>query len=147
MCQAETQSAVYLSAFFDRYKDEYINLLFKVSFQGNWRDWIKFCLRGTIEQSKDSIRRFDELLALRSQYMEQLKQVRGSFRLNQIIEHLFESPAITVPQLVRMCDISYPTARKDIERLVSVGILSLSTISERPKVYFAPRILEIAFND
>ena len=138
---------LYLSAFFDRYKDEYINLLFKVSSQGNWQDWIKFCLRGTIEQSKDSIRRFDELLVLRSQYMEQLKQVGGSIRLNQIIEHLFESPAITVPQLAEMCDISYPTARKDIERLVKVDILSLSNISERPQIYFAPKILEIAFND
>lgn len=138
---------LYLSAFFDKYKDEYIDLLFQVSSKGNWNDWIKFCLRGTIEQSKDAIRRFDELLKLRVQYMELLGKSGGNIRLNRLIEHLFESPAITISQLAKMCDISYPTARTDIERLVSGEILMESDISERPKIYFAPRIIDIAFND
>ncbi|MGP1385140.1 MAG: Fic family protein [Thainema sp.] len=138
---------LYLSAFFDRYKDEYIDLLFQVSTEGNWSDWIKFCLRGTIEQSKDSIRRFDELLELRNQYMELLDQSGGNIRLNKLIEHLFESPAIRIPELAGMCDISYPTARTDIERLVRVGILMESNMVKRPKVYFAPHILDIVFSD
>ncbi|MGL5058477.1 MAG: Fic family protein [Microcoleus sp.] len=138
---------LYLSAFFDKYKDEYINLLFQVSSQGNWQDWIAFCLRGTIAQSKDAVRRFDELLKLRTQYMELLGQSGGNIRLNRVIDHLFESPAITIPQLAAMCTISYPTARTDIERLVSVGILIESDMVERPKIYFAPHILDIAFGD
>jgi Fic family protein len=138
---------LYLSAFFDKYKDEYITLLFQVSSKGNWNDWIKFCLRGTIEQSKDSIRRFDELLDLRSQYMGLLDQSGGNIRLNKLVEHLFESPAITIPQLAVMCGISYPTACTDIERLVRVGILMESNMVERPKIYFAPHIVDIAFGD
>jgi Fic family protein len=128
-------------------KDEYINLLFQVSSKGNWKDWIAFCLRGTIEQSKDAIKRFDMLLKLRTQYMDLLSQSKGSIRLNQVIDHLFESPAITIPQLAEICNISYPTARTDIERLASVGILMESDIQERPRIYFAPNILEIAFDD
>lgn len=138
---------LYLSAFFDKYKDEYINLLFQVSSKGNWKDWIMFCLRGTIEQSKDAVRRFDELLKLRTQYMELLRQSGGNIRLNRLIDHLFESPAITIPQLAEMCTISYPTARTDIERLVSVRILMESDMVERPRIYFAPHILDIAFGD
>ena len=138
---------LYLSAFFDKYKDEYITLLFRVSSRGDWKDWIKFCLRGTIEQSKDSIRRFDELLKLRTQYMELLNQAGGNIRLNRLIEHLFESPAITIPQWAKMCEITYPTARTDIERLIRVNILLESNMVERPKIYFAPRILDIAFDD
>ncbi|MBR8829672.1 MAG: hypothetical protein N5P05_001378 [Chroococcopsis gigantea SAG 12.99] len=138
---------LYLSAFFDKYKDEYIDLLFQVSSKGNWKDWIKFCLRATIEQSKDSIRRFDELLELREKYKILLNKCRGNIRLNRLIDHLFESPAITISQLAIMCDISYPTARTDIERLISVEILVDSDMSERPRIYFAPHILEIAFND
>ena len=138
---------LYLSAFFDKYKDEYINLLFQVSSKGNWKDWIKFCLRGTIEQSKDSVRRFDELLKLRSQYMGLLDKSGGNIRLNRLIDHLFESPAITIPQLATMCGISYPTAQTDIERLVSVEILMESDIVERPKIYFAPHVIDIVFND
>lgn len=138
---------LYLSAFFDKYKDEYINLLFEISAKGTWKNWIAFCLRGTIEQSREAVKRFDKLLVLRSQYMELLDQSRGNIRLNRLIEHLFESPAITIPQLAQMCSITYPTARADLERLVNVGILIESDMSERPKIYFASNILEIAYGD
>ncbi|WP_138505842.1 Fic family protein [Nostoc sp. PA-18-2419] len=138
---------LYLSAFFDKYKDEYVNLLFQVSAKGNWKDWIAYCLRGTIEQSRDAIRRFDMLLNLRTEYMELLAQSNGNIRLNRLIDHLFESPAITIPQLAEMCSISYPTARADIERLITVGILIESDIQERPKIYFASHILDIAYSD
>lgn len=138
---------LYLSAFFDRYKDEYIDLLFQVSTKGNWKDWIAFCLRGTIEQSKDALRRFDKLLVLRNQYMDLLNQAGGNIRLNRLIDHLFESPAITISQFAEMCGIHYNTARADIERLVSTNILIESDIQARPKIYFASNILEIAYGD
>jgi Fic family protein len=138
---------LYLSAFFDRYKDEYVDLLFQVSTKGNWKDWISFCLRGTIAQSKDAIRRFDKLLSLRNQYMELLRQTGGNIRLNRLIDHLFESPAITIPYLATMCEISYHTARTDIERLVNADILKEANTQTRPKVYFASEIVTIAYDD
>ncbi len=139
---------LYLSSFFERYKDEYIDLLFKVSAKGDWSSWIKFCLRGTVEQAADSIRRFDALLVLRSQYMEQLKLVGGNIRLSLMIEYLFErSPAITASQAAKTFEISDPTARSDIERLVTVGILTESKITERPKIFIAPDIFKIVFGD
>jgi Fic family protein len=138
---------LYMSAFFDRYKDEYIDLLFQVSTTGNWQDWVKFCLRGVIEQSRDAVNRFDQLLHLRNQYMELLNHAGGHIRLNRLIEHLFESPAITIRQFSDMCNIQYNTARADIEKLVSNGILSESTLSSRPKIYFASEILEIAYGN
>ena len=138
---------LYLSSFFDKYKDEYINLLFQVSTTGNWQDWIAFCLRGTIEQSKDALDRFDRLLTLRSKYMELLDRTGGSVRLNRLIDYLFESPAISVSQVAEICDVQYNTARADINRLINANILVESDITARPKIYFAPDILEIAYGD
>lgn len=138
---------LYLSAFFDKYKDEYINLLFRVSTEGNWKDWIAFCLRGTIEQSRDALNRFDKLLELRGQYMELLNLAGGNIRLNRLIDYLFESPAVTIPQFAEMCEIRYNTARADISRLVSANILIESDVLARPKIYFAPDILDIAYGD
>ncbi len=79
--------------------------------------------------------------------MELLDRSGGSFRLNRLIDHLFESPAVTIPQLAQMCKVSYPTARTDIERLVVANILVESDMIERPRVYFAPEILDIAYGD
>ena len=139
---------LYLSAFFEKYKDEYIDLLFKVSTNGDWERWIKFCLRGTIEQASDSIRRFDELIELRSQYTEQLSKSSGNMRLNRLVDYLFErSPAITSAQAAEFCNTTDPTARADIQRLVTIGILTESTITRRPKISIAPAIFKILFGD
>lgn len=138
---------LYLSAFFDRYKDEYINGLYKVSTQGDWHNWIAFCLRGTIEQSKDALNRFDQLVTLRNQYMEILAEAGGNVRLNKLLDYLFESPAITVSQVTEICGVRYNTARSDIARFIKANILAESDISTRPKIYFAPRILDIAYGD
>lgn len=142
-----SQPWLYLSAFFEKYKDEYINLLFQVSTKGNWQDWITFCLRGTIEQSRDALVRFDKLLNLRTKYMELLNQAGGNVRLNRIVDRLFESPAINASQVAEICAIQYNTARSDINRLVNAKILVESDILARPKIYFAPDILEIAYGD
>jgi Fic family protein len=142
-----SQPWLYLSAFFEKYKDEYINLLFQVSTRGNWQDWITFCLRGTLEQSRDALVRFDKLLKLRTQYMERLNQAGGNVRLNRVVDRLFESPAITVAQVMEICATQYNTARSDIDRLVKANILVESDLSPRPKIYFAPDILDIAYGD
>lgn len=138
---------LYLSAFFDRYKDEYIDDLYRVSTRGDWSNWIAFCLRGTIEQSKDALNRFDQLLTLRNQYTETLAETGGNVRLNRLLEYLFESPAVTVAQVAEMCGTQYNTARSDINRFIDVNILVESDISARPKIYFAPRIMDIAYRD
>lgn len=138
---------LYLSAFFDRYKEEYIQLLFQVSSRGNWEDWIAFCLRGTIAQAQDSLRRFDRLVELRKSYRELLDRTGGNIRLNQLLDRLFESPMISIPQWSDIYEISYPTARNDIQRLMNAGILGEYLGSERPKIYLASEILNIAYED
>ncbi|MEM1253321.1 MAG: Fic/DOC family N-terminal domain-containing protein [Cyanobacteria bacterium P01_H01_bin.21] len=137
---------LYLSAFFDRYKDEYTHLLFQVSTQGDWLSWLSFCLRGTIEQSKDAIIRFEALLALRADYMQILDAQGGNIRLNRVIDHLFKTPVISVPYHRQMCEISYKTAKQDIDRLIQAGILAESESTTRPKYFFALDILNIIYN-
>ena len=63
---------LYMSAFFDRYKDEYIDNLFRVSTHGDWERWIEYCLRGTIAQCDDTIRRCKQLQDLRSEIHEKV---------------------------------------------------------------------------
>ncbi|MDZ8031859.1 Fic family protein [Nostoc sp. DedSLP04] len=138
---------LYLSAFFDKYKDEYINYLFQFSSKGNWQDWIAFCLRGTIAQSKDAIKRFDQLVYLHKKYDDAISQIGGNVRLHKIIDKLFESPVVTVTQLASTHNISYPTAKSDIQRLVNAQILHELESEYRPQAYFALEIVNVAYND
>jgi len=137
---------LYLSAFFDRYKDEYTSLLFQVSSQGNWLEWLTFCLRGTIQQSKDAIVRFESLLDLKKDYLKVLDMKGGNIRLNRLIDHLFKSPVVSIPYYADICNISYKTSKQDIDRLIEVGILTESNQSKRPKYFFALEIIAVIFD-
>ena len=46
---------LYLSAYFDKRRDDYINHLYRVSATGEWEPWITFFLRGAEQQARDDL--------------------------------------------------------------------------------------------
>jgi Fic family protein len=75
---------LYLSDYFERHKEQYIDHLLRVSRDGDWIGWINFFLRATECQSKASVKRCNELLALQKAYRERFRGAgysdRSSFR-------------------------------------------------------------------
>jgi len=133
---------LYLSAFFERWKDEYVEKLFRISTEGAWEKWIEFCLNATIQQANDAILRCDRLGKLRGEMLAKASQ--GSPRTSRIIEGLFSTPIVRAAHLRQTMGVSYPTARADIDRLVKAGILT--PLSEgRPRAFYAPSIFDIAY--
>lgn len=135
---------LYLSPFFDKYKDEYVEALYRVSSDGDWDRWLRFCLLGTIEQCKDSIHRIDALNRVKRQLYEEHS---GAFsRAHRLIGKLFESPVFVVAEVMKWCDITRPTAQKDIDTLVARGVVELLD-SSKPRTYWVPKIINVAFDD
>lgn len=142
-----THPWLYLSAFFERHKDDYIDSLFRVSTHNDWERWIRLCLQAAKEQAQDAIRRFDELVALREQYHKLAGKRQASARLHPLIDWLFETPLVTIPQVQSQERVTYPTAKTDLEHLVSLKILKRGPRDARPRYYYANLIMEIAFRD
>ena len=113
---------LYMSAYFDDNKDEYMERLLKVSTHNDWQGWIQFCL-GVVVQAKDTEHRCERLVQLSASYKERISKVGGSWRLQSIADSLFLAPAIRIPHLVGQYEVTYPTAKADVEKLISVGIL------------------------
>lgn len=135
---------LYMSAFFEKHKDEYIDHMFRVSTEAAWQKWIEFCLIGTVEQARDSIRRCDELIALRDQFHKNCSGLGN--RAHPIIEELFMTPLVTVPEVASRHGITYPTAKSDIGELLKLGILKELT-GTHPKTFFCPAIFNIAYGE
>jgi Fic family protein len=110
-----------MSAFFEKRKKEYMDLLLGVSTQGGWEPWIRFCLEGVVSQSIDAERRCDKLLALHRDLHSRLRG--GSVRLSRFVDELFTSPVITVNRYRSIFKVTYPTARSDLKKLESMGIV------------------------
>jgi len=141
-----TKPWLYMSEYFERNRDEYAERLFNVSAQGSWEEWIQFCLRGTAQQAKETVERCERLRIIRDDFMKRLDEVGGSVRLNTIIEDVFHSPFVRIASLPDRLDVTYPTAKADVERLVEAGILKeLDGVS--PKTFYAPEVFNIAYEE
>lgn len=142
-CQLSNQW-LYMSAFFDNHKDEYIDRLFRISTEGDWEGWVEFCLKGVIVQAEDTQKRCDRLLLLNRDFHERIRQTGGSYRLNAIIDELFQGPVVQIPYLARRYEVTYPTAKADVDRLMSVEILrELPGLGQ--KTFYAPDIVEVTY--
>ncbi len=132
---------LYLSAYFEKHRQEYMDGLLAVSQQGAWEAWIQFFLQGVAEQSRDAVTRSDRLLGLWRRYREQLQQSRASALTLRLVDELFAAPAVTVPVLAKQLQITQHSAQNLVDRLVTSEILAEATGRQRNRVYVAPDIL------
>jgi Fic family protein len=141
-----TKPWLYLSEFFERYRDEYIDNLFRISTSADWETWIRFCLRATIAQAKATITRCEKLLEVRDKFTQRLFDAGGSVRLTQIVDQIFHHPYVRIADLPDRLNVTYPTAKSDVDRLAELGILKeLPGIT--PKTYFAQEVFDVAYDD
>jgi Fic family protein len=140
-CQLSGQW-LYMSPYFEKNKDLYMDLMFSVSARGNWEAWLKFCLEGVIEQSIDTERRCDRLLALHRDFHGRLKG--GSVRLSGLVDKLFHSPVMSVMHYTNVFGVTYPTARSDLRKLEGLGIVQ--PLRDAPWIcYYCRPIYDITY--
>lgn len=134
---------LYLSPFFERYKEEYIQRLFRVSTHGDWNGWLAFCMRATVAQAEDATYRFDRLLELQKSFKDRLAKFGKNSRLIIEADGLIESPVVTIPWLMKKHDITFPTAKADIGKLVKAGILEETSGYSRPAKFISREVLAV----
>jgi Fic family protein len=134
---------LYMSAFFEKRKSQYMDLLLSVSTTGDWESWIRFCLEGVVVQSVDTEKRCEKLLALHRDFHGRLKA--GSVRLSNLIDRLFKSPVIGVTQYSKEFNVSYPTARSDLKKLEHLGVVQ--NLGMEPLTYYCSPIYQVTFED
>jgi Fic family protein len=137
---------LYMSAYFERHKQDYIRSMFNVSAKGEWKEWIELCLRGVIDQCSDSVSRCRGFKAVREEYLARIKAKNPTTRSSLIIEGLFTSPVLTIAGLAKQLDVEYATARTDVNRLIDAQIL-VEMESSRPKAFYAREIFGVAYGD
>jgi len=137
------QPLLYLSAYFERHRDEYYDRLLDVSRASAWHEWIAFFLRGVTEQANDAVERANRLLNLWRDYRQRVSTARNSALLGAIVDRLFESPALTIARLARDLRVSYPAAKKNVDKLVAMRVLHEPKTSRRNKIYMAREIVAL----
>jgi Fic family protein len=138
-----SQPLLYLSAFFERNRQDYYRLLLAVSQFGAWNDWIDYFLRGVAEQSRDAVKRADLLLRLRQRYREKLQAARASALLLQLVDELCTVPAIDIANAAKKLNVTPRSAQLNVDKLIHAGILKEVTGRQRNRVFVAQEIIDI----
>lgn len=149
MCDARLlrQPLLYLSAFFERHREDYYRLLLGVSTEGQWEEWIGFFLTGVAEQARDAVWRAGKLLDLWRDYRARLQTARSSALLPRLVDSLFEGPAVTTATVRRHLKITQRAAMMNIRRLEDARVLREVTGKQRYRVWVAPDIIELTNAD
>ena len=138
---------LYLSAFFERRRQDYYRLLLAVSQKGQWEPWVQFFLSGVEEQSLDAVRRAARLRALRDEYQTGLQRGRSSALLLKLVDGLFHHPAITVPGAAKQLKVTQRAASQNIGKLVLAGILIEATGRSRNRIFVANGVIRAIEED
>jgi Fic family protein len=133
---------LYLSAYFERNRNSYYDLLLAVSERGAWRDWLMFFLRGVDEQARDAITRAKQLQDLKLEWRKRLQLARTTGLALGIVDMLFESPVISAKDVIDRFEVSHQAAMQALRRLEKLGLLCEATGRRRHQSYMAKEIVQ-----
>jgi Fic family protein len=134
---------LYLSAYFERHREDYNDLMLAVSQRGAWTEWVDFFLRGVAESSVEAVSQADALLGLRERWRGQFERARSSALLHRLIDRLFEVPAIRIRDAEALLGVTTASASSNIKKLEAAGIVEERTGRQRDQVFVAMEIVRL----
>jgi len=94
--QISSTPLFYMSCFFKRHRLEYFERLYEITAHGNWEGWIRFFLKGMIEEGKLHLKRIKAIL----ECLESFHKIAGSTPSAQsVIQAFFASPILNSQDL------------------------------------------------
>ncbi len=135
------QPTLYLSEYFNRHKETYVDRMTAVRKYGEWEDWIEFFVTGIRQQAEESLLRSQELYTLQQEYESKYGDNAAAYA--QLACTLFEQPYLTAAVVKQLLDVTGPTAYRALDHLEEDGVLEETTGKERNREFRAREIFDI----
>ncbi len=132
---------LYLSAYFERRRGQYNELLLNISRDAQWEAWILFFLRGVAIQARDANQRLWQLETLRTEYKRRLGNT--TIAAEKLVDELFRLPVMSNGIARRVTNFTWQSARDTVRRLEDAKIIVLVSGERKEHVYVAPEIIAI----
>ncbi len=128
---------LYLSLYFKQNRETYYELLNRTRQDGNWEAWLLFFLEGVALIANKAFEAANELNRLFREDRERIssgaKQRANSAR--RIHETLMERPLVSLPYACEKTNLTFRTAAKAMEALISLGIAEEVTGRARNRLF------------
>lgn len=134
---------IYVSEYFSRNRDTYIDFLFYSSSEGKIEDLVKFILKALEAQADSALDLIVKIDNYKVKLYSELKRKSKSPNLHELVEFLFRTPVFRVNDVKDYIGVSQPSAWTLVQLLKAEGIITEMAFSQKDKVYFAREILNI----
>jgi Fic family protein len=138
------QPLLYLSLYFKQHRDEYYRLLDRVRSTGDWESWLDFFLEGVSATAASAVDTAQRLVALFKADAARVQAAgRGAPTMLRVLQSLHERPVITLSEIARRADLSFPTSAKGMRALMELGVARELTGFRRNRVFAYDQYLAI----
>ncbi len=135
----------YISEFFERNKDDYIDSMRAVSSQDDWTEWLLFFLLALESQSNQNLKKAEEIRDLYEEMKERFRNVLSSRWTITALDFIFTRPVFRNNLFTNKSGIPAPTAHKFTRSLLDAGLLTtiVSSSGRRPALYAFEPLLSL----
>lgn len=117
------QPVFYLSHYLETNRQQYYDALKSISDTGEWTFWIRFFLKGLIEQSKRNSEKTRSILALYDEMKLRVVNSTHSQFAIQTIDCLFKQPVFNTAQFLESTAMPRASANRILNTLTEEGII------------------------
>lgn len=135
---------LYLSPAVAGHKDDYVDLMLGVSRDGDWTAWLLFFLEMVITACEATRLTLHDLETLRQEFRSNIAEVGGSARYMTLVDELFTTPVVSIPDVAQKLSVTYPAAKNAVERMEALGILQPIERSSNPKRFICWRVVGLS---
>jgi len=135
---------LYLSHYFKQNRLEYYDRLMAVRDTGDFESWMKFFLKGVLYVADEACETSHKIISLQAEDKTRInKAYRKSSKLVSMHEKLFDRPIISVKDIAKMMDVTFPTANDMCMKLINLDILKEITGKARSRMFAYKNYLDI----
>lgn len=131
-----TKPVLYISDYFEEYRQSYYETLDSVRKNNNLETWVRFFLEGIVMTSNKGKQKLESIIALREQYESKIATLgRRVPRARALLIHLFSQPIISVKNISNHLNISFRAANDLARDLSILSILQEKTGYSRNRLF------------
>ncbi len=137
---------LYLSNFLVKNRTKYFQLLNQVRESNDIDQWLRFFLKGIIDTSEQGVNNLQEAVALKKRYLEVIDEKISSRRQElskKALFYLFSNPLVSVKELSRKLDVTFPTVNSLVKEMGKAGIIKEITSKQRGRQFKLINYIEI----
>lgn len=139
-----SKPTLYLSDFFERNRETYIEMLSRVKKEDNIELWIKFFLQGVAETSIKGKQTFKSIIVLQKDCSTRILSLGKKIQKAQDgLKLLYSKPIISINDMASYLGSSYNTASALIEEFIKLDILREFSGKQRNKKYIFKTYLDL----